>query len=431
MSDKMRMNLYKILITLELINYQVVTILFNDFILFKFLRDILLFIILFNLVWRYYKNNSLYNLSFKSIITNHTILFITLFLMIFILLAALRTSSLSAIFVFIRKYLSPILLLISIIYEKNFNEENLNKILTYLFNLIFVLALWGIIQAHILGPKFLIDLGYPTKYSYAYQAITLKDSFYFGNLGIQRVVSTLSNSNVFALILGCSLIVFFLNQNKIILKRVDWIKFLTIVFAYFFTFSRANILAMIIVVILILWRYIPNKKYILCFSISIFLLFFTIYLFQDNNGLTHKLLNWMVSSLTFSESSASGRVAIWLTAFKKVLSNPLGIGFGKVGSWAQISGATEFYHCENSYLAITLDLGWLGLICYVCFILFLFINIKRYLKNNKKEVKIITAIIFYLMIAFMFSNHIYDKEAICIIYFLIGMLIKYKKEVLK
>lgn len=411
LSNRTQINLWKLLIFLTLINYQCVTIILNDFILFKFLRDIvLLFILLLVLL----KNQDRTQFSIT------TLMLIVFFL--FLIAAAFQTEGLSLIVLFYRKYLFPIGVLYSVLLFSEVDEEIYLEMLQFFLNLLSILALWGIFQAYILGDQFLMDLGYPTGLSKAYGKITLNSSFYFGNLGIQRVVSTVSNSNVFALILGVVIIIMILNYNSILTTVWNKLKLLCIMAAYVLTFSRANFLSMIIVFIICMWPYIPKKVLmgvgiLVCVAGGAFII-------RDKTGLALKLINWVKDSLSFKESSAAGRMGIWLTALKKVKESPLGIGFGKVGSFAQNSGTNDFYHCENSYLAVALDLGWLGLVSWLGFLGSLVYKIKVNAgRILKKDGKIASAILLYFMIACFFSNHIYDMEAVAVVFFLVGLSI--------
>lgn len=410
-SSKAQVMLWKILILLELINYQVVTMMFNDFILLKFMRDILLIVIVCVTIS---KDN------FK--IKINKVLVITIVFCICILAATIKTKDLRVSIVFLRKYLSPLIFLWALTNSKIINKDVYYNVVRYLLSLLSILSIWGILQAYLLRPEFLIKMGYPTKYSHAYNAITLKESFYFGNLGIQRVVSTVSNSNVFALILGVFLISVLFDFKSIIKTKLDVAKVVTIAFGYLLTFSRANILAFLIVTIIILWKYIPRKKYIFIGMAGCLLIFGLIYLFQDENGITHKLTKWVIDSLTFKESSAAGRTRIWKEGFDAVINKISGYGFGKVGAYAQINGVKGFLHCENSYLAISIDLGVLGLFSYISYIIVMFMT------TIKCRKKLMGAAILYMAITFMFSNHIYDREAMMVICLLLGMNMNMKEE---
>lgn len=407
---------WKLLFALLLINYQIITILCNDFVLLKFLRDIVL-IMLIGDIWA--KNGVR---KPKGI----TIIFVVAFFA-FLLNATVATSNISMSFTFLRKYIFPIAVFYTMLSWTSITNMEIIKIEKFILNFLFLFSLWGIFQAWILGDSFLIHLGYPVKYSGAYGRMALNDSFYFGNLGIQRVVSTISNSNVCALILGTCIIFFVIGAEEIISNRSGFAKLLVICFAYLLTFSRANFLAMMIVLLLIIWKYIPKmyRRYIKITILIGVLVCVSGYIIGDNP--IYDIIGWIVNTLTGKEASSSHRVIIWMEALKKVIETPFGVGFGKVGSFAQNAKVVDFVHAENSYLAIALDTGWFGLAMYIGMLLSLktkFSKFKKHVDRIIKMKKAACAITLYLMVCFCFSNHIYDMEAVTVIFFLIGLLIK-------
>lgn len=235
-------------------------------------------------------------------------------------------------------------------------------------------------QAFFLKDTFLIGLGYPTRYANEYGRIALNYSYYFGNLGIQRSTATFSSSNIFAAVLGVTLIWMIVNFE--ILKKIKFHIFciLVIFFAYLSTFSRANFLAMAITLIFVLLPYIPKKRsIIICIIVLTLLLIFFLVLYDCSIILN--LWNWVKDSLRFRDSSSAGRGAIWKEAIKVVLQNPKGIGVGYTGENAYQNGSLITYPCENSYLCVAIDLGILGSLSYFCFLLY---NIHLLNKNVKK-----------------------------------------------
>ena len=284
-----------------------------------------------------------------------------------------------------------------------------------------ILSLWGIFQAHILKDRFLINMGYPTIYANAYKRVTLRHSYYFGNLGIQRVTSTVSNSNVFGIITGVTLILVLLQHKRFLRNAFGWIKLGCIAVAYVLTVSRSNFLAMILVAVIVFGKYIPYKKQLAAVAGAGALVFVGLYAVQGDDGLSHKLVNWVVNSLTGQESSASGRSGIWMTAIDKIIQNPLGIGFGKTGTTAA-SGA-EMYACENSYLAMALDMGIPGALSFVVlegFVLYDLYRSRKYARD-KYLMKIGLSAMVYFMTVCLFSNHIYDMEAISLVFAFVAM----------
>lgn len=407
----------RVLMVLMIINYMVVTIIMNDFALVKFIRDILLIILVVLCLW-----NSKTKLFRGKVLMG--------LFMILCVPGMLRADSFSLGFTVLRRYLFP-LVLFAVVTQMDM-VGNLKRFLRFIAAFFAVMSVWGIFQAHVLGDEFLMDLGYPVQYSYYYQQDMLYNSYYFGGFGIQRVVMTLSNSNVCGLILGCTLILLVINYQYFADKKYTPFLILAIAAGYVLTFSRSNFLALIIVVILFAIPYIPNKKYFLIGGGVIAAAALIIGVIQGQDGIVYKLLLWVRDSLTFTESSAAGRSSRWLTALDAVLKNPFGIGFGHVGSLASEAGVVEgYYSCENSYLAIALDNGWLGLILYCGFIATLVIMLRRHVTafrkcgNTAAERLCMSGfiIIMYFLIVFFFSNHIYDMEAMSVIYIYIAMIL--------
>ena len=411
----MQVNLWKIYIVLEIINYQIVTVICNDFIVLKLLRDALLMLI--------------FVVSFSKGKIKPTKIYLGILVwIIFIGLAVLKTDSLTVSLTYLRKYLSPVILLISILNTDIVDEKVYTGLLKFLLNALCVFSLWGIFQAYILGPSFLIKLGYPTKYSNAYNAIALKDSFYFGNLGIQRVVGTLSNANVCAGILGISLIAIVFNYKKVITTKWDFCKLICVGLAYLLTFSRANFLALIIVAIIVMWKYIPKKTIIVFAGLFLVCCFVVVYFIQDDSGITHKLVNWVINSLQFKESSAAGRTGIWEAALEGIKENPLGLGYGHTGTGVSGHVTGKLYFCENSYFAMALDLGIFGLVSFAVYVGTICSEIFRY-RVDKTHFKQLATILLYVAIIYMFSNHIYDRELNMVLVLGIGPTISMMRKV--
>lgn len=414
-STRMQVNLWKIYIVLEIINYQIVTVICNDFIVLKLLRDALLMLI--------------FVVSFSKGKIKPTKIYLGILAWgIFIGLAVLKTGSLTVSLTYLRKYLSPVILLISILNTDIVDEKVYTGLLKFLLNTLCIFSLWGIFQAFILGPSFLIKLGYPTKFSNVYNAIALKDSFYFGNLGIQRVVGTLSNANVCAGILGISLITIVFNYKKVITSKLDFCKLIFVGLGYILTFSRANFLALIIVAIFVMWKFIPKKTIIALAVIFLFGCFVVLYFIQDDSGITHKLVNWVVNSLQFKESSAAGRTGIWGAALEGIRENPLGLGYGHTGTGVPGHVTGKLYFCENSYFAMALDLGIFGLVSFVIYIGTICAEAFRY-RVDRTHFKQLATILLYAAITYMFSNHIYDRELNMVLVLVTGTTISMMRKV--
>jgi len=405
------------LIVLLMINYMIVTIILQDFILLKFMRDFILIVFFAVTLWK-----------------KKPVLFPGLILLLFFVLTCipgvLQSVSISLSFTVLRRYLFPLLLFFSV-YQLN-SSGRLQVFSRFILWLFAILSLWGIFQAHVLGDQFLIGLGYPTQFAPQYQREALYNSYYFGGFGIQRVVATLSNSNVYGLILGCTLIFLAFGYTHLKEKKYALPLLAIIAIGYVLTFSRSNFLAMAVVIVLFAFPYIPHKKPLLIALACLAGTFVIIGLILGEGSLVYKLLLWVRDSFTFKESSAAGRTGRWLAALSTVLKHPFGIGFGHVGSIASEAGVTEgYYSCENSFLATALDTGWLGMIFYYSFVGIQAWQLRRYAhlfrKNSNKEQERLCmsgfVIVLYFLIVFFFSNHIYDMEAVAVIYVYIALLL--------
>lgn len=404
----------EVLIILLTVNYMVVTILLNDTIVLKYLRDIIL-LCLFGV--------SVFGKKVNKYYIGWLLFFILLIFSFF------NSDNTSLAFVSIRKYVFPILALITLDKFTPITKDNLLRLMNFLLRFFALISFWGIFQAWVLKDDFLKQIGYPTSYSYSYGRDMLNYSFYFGGLGIQRVVSTLSNSNVFGLIVGATLIVTVFLYPYITNKRKNFYIILMAV-GYMLTFSRSNYLALLIVIISSMYPYLPHKNWVWTFIGSGLVSGIVLSVVQGENGLVNKLIGWVVNSLNFSDSSVAGRSVRWIGALNESLANPLGIGFGHVGSLAYRAGVSNVFDSENSYLAIALDAGIFGLMVYLSSVIIVIMRFmsfrKQYTEDNSFAKRICLSgksLLVYMLVVMFFSNHIYDMEAIALIYIYAGMLL--------
>lgn len=413
---KERRILIEALITLQLINYMVGTIILKNFFLVKYLRDVIVVVLLFEIVREKKKK-----MQFGTI---------TLCLLVFAfcgIFGVIQGETFQVVLWVARRYAIPLAVLF-IAAHIDFNGEE-QKLFKYIFYLIVVLSIFGAFQAQVLGDNFLRNLGYPVEYSYGYGREMLYNSFYFGGLGIQRVVATLSSSNICALVFGTSLL-YFLVCSPIFNVKYKTIMMACIALAFLLTFSRSNILFFVIAVICV-WRYIPYKKYILtgigCAAVIVLI----VGIIQGQNGIVYKLWMWVQASLNMTESSAAGRSGIWHAALEQVFKSPLGIGFGHVGAIGYESELV--FLAENSYLTLALDTGWIGVISYVAALVMIVVklykNAEMYGRTGNEKGKRICvagyAVLVYLMGVMLFSNHIQDMEAITLVYMYVGIALSY------
>lgn len=414
-SSVWNITLAKLLVVLLVLNYTVITILLNDFFLLKYLRDVILIVLFLETVGPSLRQGKikLYKIDLLAIL-----------MIVWLIVAFFLSDNKVLASVSFRRYLFPLILFFVASHMNNVSYDTIKQTHFFLLRFFATISIWGVFQAHVLGDSFLKNIGYASAYSNGYGRVMLANSFYFGGLGVQRVVATFSNSNICGLILGAVLLYLVCNIKLYQFKKKHWVMFLLICLGYILTFSRSNFLAMLIVLIIGIYPYIPYKKIIVsCIALGIIVFLFGL---VCDWHVKNKFFAWVVNSLTLTESSASGRSSIWSLALQCVLENPLGIGFGYVGSIARDANVSASYSCENSYLAIGIDSGWIGMSLYFSWFFCIALKIKRGLKRYKDDIKIKAqltsafALLLYLAIVSFFSNHIYDMEAISIVYLFVG-----------
>lgn len=410
----------ELLIVLLVINYMVITIILHDFAPLKYSRDLILGIFFCLVI---FKNRKIDSKLFWFEIGIFCFLFYGFF----------TAYSQSLGLLVFRKYAFPLVLLVI---ASSYNlVVNLERLLRFLACFMSLTAGWGIFQAHILGDSFLRRIGYKVSYSYGYGEDMLSNSFYFGGFGIQRVVSTISNSNVCGLIFGMSLITLIILYDY---WNIRYKNFLLIILGsgFVLTFSRSNFLAMGLVTVFSIWPILKQKRKITRYLILFSLFLFSIAVCQGENGVLFKIYKWIDLTLHMSESSSVGRVDVWSDALSGIKQNPLGVGFGHVGTIAISENVQNAFSCESSYLAMALDFGCVGSLFYCIFLLYLAKKNWIIAKKNEKKKNCINAkvarvgvtVVLYYSIVMFFSNHIYDMESMSILFIIVGIALYYPKK---
>ncbi|MBO0471096.1 O-antigen ligase family protein [Enterococcus sp. DIV0242_7C1] len=406
------------------LQYMVFSIILHDNPIVKYWKELIVILYLVLLIPKMFEFKKR-NVSMLNVKVGSWSLFYFLFLISLVISTVLFTENLSTAFFVIRRYILPIFIFI-IARNLSISSEDIFNFFSYIFKFFGWICMWGIFQAYILGDQFLINLGYPVKY-----AGRLKDSFYFGGFGSwQRVVSTFSNTNVFGATLGLILVVVLINREFIKVKYYNFllgIYFLTLLL----TFSRSNWLSvgLIIVLVIIKKRGILSKISILLVGVIVTLVFANV-LFGIN--VFDILVQYIESTVTLEDNSAAGRKGIWLEAFSYFKNSPFGIGLGRVGTVSDVvSVEHDRIMGESSYLAVLLDTGIQGFIGYygmiVSILLGFYNRMKRYKSLLYKNINFTgVCLTIYVLIMFIFSNHIYDME-ITVFYFLFTGLLSNKK----
>lgn len=184
------------------------------------------------------------------------------------------------------------------------------------------------------------------------------------------------------------------------------------------TASRASFLGLTIEVVLflvLLFKLQSNKKaniwLIITIVIPLIFSYFSANLIMQKSNDTgrFKSVNSRVAEITnLSNTSSETRLANWTNAIEISKKNPiLGIG---IGNWQIESIPYEKYmanelqysiHTHNDFLEITAETGILnGLIFLLIFIFTAIVNVKRIIKNNDTQIKLIAVVTLLMLIAY-------------------------------
>ena len=394
----------------------VITVIFHDFAPLKYSRDLILVVFVIFTIYKRKPLPKVLSLFVAGIFC-------------FLLMGFIGAYSQGLGILVLRKYAFPLVLLVVMSsYNIVFDIERFLKFIAYFMG---SAATWGVFQAHVLGDTFLRKIGYKVSYSYGYGADMLNNSFYFGGLGIQRVVSTISNSNVCGLIFGMSLILLIIMYDYWEIRFKKQFLFLLAI-GYILTFSRSNFLAMGVVLTIAIWPLLKRKKQIIKYVLLAISSIVAFAIYQGEKGILFKLYNWIDLSLHMEDSSSAGRVGVWTEALNGVLQNPFGVGFGHVGTIAISENVPNLFTCESSYLAMALDLGWFGAAIYCTFWGYLIIKCWSIWKKSECEMtakigRAAAAVLLYHGIVMFFSNHIYDMESISFLFIIVGIALCFPK----
>lgn len=411
------------------LQYMVFSIILHDNPAVKYWKELIVILYILLLIPKMFKFQK-EHISILDAKVSSWSLFYFLFLISLVISTVLFTQSLSAAFFVIRRYILPILIFI-IARNLSIDRNDVFTFFSFIFKLFSLVCVWGIFQAYVLGDQFLINLGYPVKY-----AGRLKDSFYFGGFGsLQRVVSTFSNTNVFGATLGLILVVVLINREAIKVKHYNILLGIYCI-TLLLTFSRSNWLSVGVIAILVM-----TKKKGILFKTSLMFIGVMISLILVNAvfnmNLFDILFQYIESTVTLEDDSAAGRKGIWLEALTYFVNNPFGLGLGRVGTVSEVVSAEHNRIMgESSYLAVLLDTGIQGFIGYYGMLISIMLGFYNRIKKSGslfyKNINFTgVCLTIYLLIMFIFSNHIYDME-ITVFYFLFTGLLSnknmYKRE---
>lgn len=215
------------------------------------------------------------------------------------------------------------------------------------------------------------------------------------------------------------------NENKFKINYLGMIALGASVLSILFALSRAPLVAyfLIIYVYAVVTRYKTITTIFhatgICASIYI------IYLFNDKTNKTHELVEIVMSTIDFSNTSSINHVIEWVVGINAMIQNPMGLGLGASGRVAGTLG--ENIGGENQFIIIGVQTGVLALILYLCmYVMFIRTSLKglRYLEGKERQFCLAVLLMKVGFLIPLFTSEVESSSYISYMnWFLSGLLI--------
>ncbi|MBQ5320864.1 MAG: O-antigen ligase family protein [Oscillospiraceae bacterium] len=405
---KIEIILLGILVVMLPCHYMLFAVLLKEFSFLKLWRDILVFAIFVIEIIRS-----------KGLKKDNSLVIASIFLCFCVVYIFLAPNIFKAINI-TRVYLIP-LIIFQAVKNLEFKEEELRGFLKAVMISVAVYCIYGIFQAYVLGPTFLIQIGYDSKDG------VLSSSYFLSNYGnslvgrdVQRVVSTFSAANICAFYLSSIFIVFLTFREKLKVRRIVYNGFMFLVFiTIFLTFSRSSWLAVAIAIIVFnfksFWTFISSVWKQLSVMI-VFALIALIFMPSLQNAIVHIFK----SSFSGEDTSVISHQTTIQEAIKMIAKNPiLGLGLGENGPRALNYGASNLV--ESSFYLMIFEYGIFGAVLYFCNYLYVVIKSITHRKYSKEWALSAVCLIAFTMLAFLNIPYVQEIECTAIVFVFLGI----------
>ena len=176
-------------------------------------------------------------------------------------------------------------------------------------------------------------------------------------------------------------------------SKWKWLLVALFSFALFRTYSRGSIVGFAIV--LYVYSILTKRTYLLkafYFSIIIFglyLTFFTKNVFR----------NYLIDSISFSESSSLGHLLMWISGIDVMIEHPFGLGLGSSGIYS--FGDGQGVGGENQLIFMGVQTGIISMLLYLVIYIMIWKAIAQNWKNCEGTFKIIAFAMLLMRIGFL------------------------------
>ncbi len=192
-----------------------------------------------------------------------------------------------------------------------------------------------------------------------------------------------------------------------------------------FALSRAPLISyfLIIYIYAVVTRHKTITK--IFHATAICALIYIIYLFNDKTNKTHGLVEIVMSTIDFSNTSSINHVIEWVAGVNAMMQNPMGLGLGASGRVAGTLG--ENVGGENQFIIIGVQTGVFALLLYLCiYVMFIRTSLKglRYLKGKERQFCLAVLLMKVGFLIPLFTSEVESSSYISYMnWFLSGLLI--------
>ena len=217
------------------------------------------------------------------------------------------------------------------------------------------------------------------------------------DIGAKRFASFFNDPLDFAisLLMALCLILSWVSFDSSSTIHPKWKWLLLAIFSYalFRTFSRSSIVGFAMV--LYAYSIFTNRKLLLktfYFSLIIFIFYLTF--FTKN-----VFRNYLIDSISFTESSSLGHLVMWISGIDVMIEHPFGLGLGSSGVYS--FGDGQGIGGENQLIFMGVQTGVITMLLYLTVYIIIWKIIAKNLKNAKGIYKTIAFAMLLMRIGFI------------------------------
>jgi len=312
----------------------------------------------------------------------------------------------------------------------SYNEDERYSFLQTVFNFLTIICVWGIIQAKLLGPRYIMNYAHFGKE-------VLPFNFYISYFwGIQRVTGVFSDPNAFAIMANFAAL-FYSNQIFIlnVKKPITYFKLALVLISIVLSFSRSAWIGLLVGYFVLFVYYLfgmkmvdkLSKKRVVFVIIAIIIalpILFSVFLKVTNIKALEMVQKHIINTLTLKDPSVVGHIKSLKSSFLFFLGHPLGMGTGMSGPKTALF-TSNIMNSESSYFIIAFDLGIIGIALYFALIISiiknLFANLKKGTQKQKAFTIFLLAVSLNVWVIYLFLPIIHSLEHVYLYYLLLGM----------